>query len=724
MTEGREQLQDDDSEDSLITQFETTLNIRSSGYNGDPDISIDHTTVIHGHSLENLEGEASMVAASELECEEELMDQILNFRSVRERRLFPERSLKIKKESDSKIKKESDSDRVVSDEHERKLSAELQRVLQPAATLDLGLTRFTKAYADFLDANPHIREQGARFERDRDRTLVLLSPFSPEHAFGRSWVSKLYLQTIFERPQRLLAACLGVSAALTMFPFYYDIRNATKRALIFAPHVRRVHGRTWPRKLFELCVESQAKLQRNEIEVPRDWNTGDIYLTPKTITALEGVIGTLETAVDAVFGDKNDARDLAFVVLRPPGHHSHACLPSGFCLLNNAHIAVEYASMAHGVSHCAILDIDLHHGDGSQDLCWERAGFAGDHGKPDSECHDHKDNPRNDYGKKFSLYPKVGYFSLHDIKSYPTEVEYATKDSIRNASLCIMDHDLNLWNVHLQAWTTEEEFYKHYQTKYVAILNRANQFFVQAKKQHDQLMADYHADLAKYNRTMQKPHASRPPTKPLPPPPFKPLIIISAGFDASEYENPQMKRHGVGVPTSFYATFTKDVVKLARIHSGGKVISFLEGGYSDGALVSGVFSHLIGLTNIQEDDDGPSLWNKTWGTDGVIKEICKGCKRVWTPYKNPRSEVTIWANEVIKMGRAMMPNAIIPSNMMYFDKKVSSAELSDTVAASKMLRGIVDPDLLVRVPATPSKDPDDNRRVMRHTRSYFKRNTS
>ncbi|RKP29274.1 hypothetical protein METBISCDRAFT_28384 [Metschnikowia bicuspidata] len=303
-------------------------------------------------------------------------------------------------------------------------------------------------------------------------------------------------------------------------------------------------------------------------------------------------------------------------------------------------------------------------------------------------------------------------------------MEYATKDSIRNASLCIMDHDLNLWNVHLQAWATEEEFYKHYQTKYVAILNRANQFFVQAKKQHDQLMADYHADSAKYNRTMQKPHASRPHTKPPPPPPFKPLIIISAGFDASEYENPQMKRHGVCVPTSFYATFTKDVVKLARIHSGGKVISFLEGGYSDGALVSGVFSHLIGLTNTQEDDDGPSLWNKTWGTDAVIKEICKGCKSAWTPYKNPRSEVTIWANEVIKMGRAMMPNAIIPSNMVYFDKKVSSAKLSDTVAASKMLRGIVDPDLLVRVPATPSKDPDDNRRVMRHTRSYFKRNTS
>lgn len=718
MPDDHEQAADDDSEDSLITQFETTLNIRpSTTYNEDHDISIDHTTIIH----DNLASEPSMVGVDELEEQEELMEQILNFRTIRQRRLLPDRSLKVKKESDLEGYRSMSPMPAPTKEHE--FSADLQRVLQPSVNLDLELDRFHKAYSEFLAANPHILKEGARFEAASDKTLVLLSPYSPEHAFGRSWVTKLYLQTIFERPQRLLAACLGVSAALTMFPFYYDVRNSTKKGLIFSDHVRRVHGKTWPKKLFELCVDSHTKLLKNEIEVPEDWNTGDIYLTPKTITALEGVIGTIETAVDTVFSEGEDARNLAFVVLRPPGHHSHACLPSGFCLLNNAHIGIEYAAMAHDVTHCAILDIDLHHGDGSQDLCWERAGFAGDHGKADNEYHDHRENPRNDYGKKFATYPKVGYFSLHDIKSYPTELGYATKDNIRNASLCIMDHDLNLWNVHLQEWSNEEEFYKHYQTKYVAILNRANQFFIQAKKQHEQLMSDYHADLTKYNRYLLKPNSFKQPVKkPIPPPKFKPLIIISAGFDASEYENPQMQRHGICVPTSFYATFTKDVVKLARIHTEGKVISFLEGGYSDGALISGVFSHLIGLTNTVEPEDGTqTLWNKTWGTDPVIKEICKGCKRSWTPYKNPRSEITVWANEVIKMGRSMMPNAILPSNMVYYDNKTHTTEIPDALANNKMLKGIMDPDLLMRVAQTPSKDPEDERRVMRHTRSYFKR---
>lgn len=108
---------------------------------------------------------------------------------------------------------------------------------------------------------------------------------------------------------------------------------------------------------------------------------------------------------------KKENHNLAFVVIRPPGHHSHACLPSGFCLLNNVQIGIEYAFEQYGVTHCAILDIDLHHGDGSQDICWERAGFTGDYGQQEEdEIIDPKLNPRDDYGKRFATFPKVGYF--------------------------------------------------------------------------------------------------------------------------------------------------------------------------------------------------------------------------------------------------------------------------------------------------------------------------
>lgn len=660
----------DDYEESLISQFETTLSIRPSNETQNVDLSIDHTTVIHAHRNE--------LFFDIPEDEEE--NTFANIKSVKARKGATDPLL--------------------------------ARALEPSPLIDLNLNHFKALFAEFLRANPHIEAQSPRFKRETDKTLVLLSPYSAEHAFGRKWVSRAYLNTIFERPQRLLALSLGVAAALTMFPFLYSIRASTKKSSILSPHVLKVHGKTWPKKLIQLCVESHEKLQKGELEVPEDWNTGDIYLTPKSITALEGVLGTIEAAVDALYA--SELHDLAFVMIRPPGHHCHASLPSGFCMLNNAQIGVEYAHDKYQVSHCAILDIDLHHGDGTQDICWERAGFEGDYGK-DAET------PRDRYGKSFATFPKVGYFSLHDIKSYPTELGFATKDTIRNASLCVMDHDLSLWNIHLQDWANEEDFYKLYQTKYVAILNRANQFLNNAKKAHEQEQTQYAADLARYSRYIAKPHLFKQPVKkPVQPVKFKPMIVISAGFDASEYENPQMQRHGVNVPTSFYATFSKDVVKLAQVHPNCKVISFLEGGYSDAALISGVFSHLIGFTKNLDDED-EVLWNSTWGSEAVVKELVKGCKSSWAPYRNPKADVTIWANEVIKLGRSLIPNCILPPNYVCGVDDVPTERDIETLAKSRMLRNILE-GTDVKLPESPIKaDPTDARRVIRHTRSYYRK---
>lgn len=701
-----------DEEDDLVSQFETTLSIRPTP-NDNVDLTLDHT-VLASNSIIYTRDQL-IVDIDELEEEEQLAEQIPKFKTKRRYQLQP--NLAVKK----------DKDRTPSP---GRVDSRYADILEPSPLIDHLLSRFNALFAEFLNSNPHIQTDSPRLD-ELNQTLVVLSPFSAEHAFGRKWVSKLYLQTIFERPQRLLALCIGVAAAVTMFPFYYKLINSTKRGSVFSSHVRKVHGKNWPKKLFELCLESHDKLRNDELEVPDDWNVGDIYLTPKTLNAIEGVIGTIETAVDALYG-KKATHNLAFVVIRPPGHHSHACLPSGFCLLNNVHIGIEYAFETYGVSHCAILDIDLHHGDGSQDICWERAGFHGDYGMTDDERDDIKANPRDEYGKRFALYPKVGYFSLHDIKSYPTELGFATRENIKNASMCIMDHDLNIWNVHLQDWAHEDEFYKHYKTKYVAILNRANQFLNSAKRQYDADAAQYLVDLAKYNKYLLKSHLySQPVPKPKPPVPFKPLIVISAGFDALEYENPQMQRHGINVPTSFYAKFTKDVVKLANIHTNGKIVSFLEGGYSDGALTSGIFSHLIGLTSTLAEDnastgsgslDEDDLWNNTWGSEQVMKELVRGCKRTWTPYKNPRHDVTVWANEVIKLGRSMMPNAILPANHIYSyqEKKAASPEIDTKIATSKMVKELMDSEGNVEYIPSPKKEEDD-RRLGRHTRSYYKR---
>lgn len=70
----------------------------------------------------------------------------------------------------------------------------------------------------------------------------------------------------------------------------------------------------------------------------------------------------------------------------------------------------------------------------------------------------------------------------------------------------------------------------------------------------------------------------------------KTLVVISAGFDASEHEYASMSRHGAKVPTSFFSRFARDAINFAREHAAGKLLAVLEGGYSQRALCSGAGS--------------------------------------------------------------------------------------------------------------------------------------
>jgi acetoin utilization deacetylase AcuC-like enzyme len=60
----------------------------------------------------------------------------------------------------------------------------------------------------------------------------------------------------------------------------------------------------------------------------------------------------------------------AFVATRPPGHHTETARPMGFCLFNNAAIAARYAQKRYGIDRAAVVDFDVHHGNGSQDIFW------------------------------------------------------------------------------------------------------------------------------------------------------------------------------------------------------------------------------------------------------------------------------------------------------------------------------------------------------------------
>jgi len=108
---------------------------------------------------------------------------------------------------------------------------------------------------------------------------------------------------------------------------------------------------------------------------------GDTFMSPGSFRAARRGAGGAIRAVDMVLG--GEARN-AFVATRPPGHHAETATPMGFCLFGTVAIAAKHALERHRLGRVAVVDFDVHHGNGTQDLLWSevRALFVSSHQMP------------------------------------------------------------------------------------------------------------------------------------------------------------------------------------------------------------------------------------------------------------------------------------------------------------------------------------------------------
>lgn len=130
--------------------------------------------------------------------------------------------------------------------------------------------------------------------------------------------------------------------------FFYDAPSATKEALL------RVHSREYVEYIFG--ISPKAGLVRLD---------PDTAMGPMSLSATLHGTGAVILATDLVMQQKVDN---AFCCIRPPGHHAGRANSAGFCIFNHVAVGVAYALEKYELKRAAIIDFDVHHGDGTEDI--------------------------------------------------------------------------------------------------------------------------------------------------------------------------------------------------------------------------------------------------------------------------------------------------------------------------------------------------------------------
>ncbi len=131
-------------------------------------------------------------------------------------------------------------------------------------------------------------------------------------------------------------------------------------------------------------IHSEAHIERVFAAIPDeglDFLDDDTVVSPGSLTAALYAVGAVCEAVDQVFAQKGVN---AFCALRPPGHHAEPHRAMGFCLFNNVAIAAAHALHSQPINRVAIVDFDVHHGNGTQAAFYQTPGvlYASIHRSP------------------------------------------------------------------------------------------------------------------------------------------------------------------------------------------------------------------------------------------------------------------------------------------------------------------------------------------------------
>lgn len=149
-----------------------------------------------------------------------------------------------------------------------------------------------------------------------------------------------------ESPARLQAVLQALHEALPQLEWH-------EAPLASREQVERVHAASLVHRILDVPAETTMRLDE------------DTVLSPGSVAAALRACGAVTAAVDAVMAGETRQ---AFCAVRPPGHHATHDTAMGFCLFNAVAVAAAHALATYPIERVAILDFDVHHGNGTQDI--------------------------------------------------------------------------------------------------------------------------------------------------------------------------------------------------------------------------------------------------------------------------------------------------------------------------------------------------------------------